>query len=47
MQQLIRTIKNPLRLFVTQLQTNLIHTLEKKNNQQNISYESKSKKGNK
>ena len=39
MQQHIRTVKNPLRLFVTQLQIDLVHTLKKKNKQQNIGHE--------
>ena len=35
----IRTVKNSFRLFVTQLQSNLVHTLKKKNKQQNIGHE--------
>ena len=39
MQQLIRAVKNPFRLFITQLQVHLVHTLKKKNKQQTIGHE--------
>ena len=37
MQQHINSVKNPLRLFISQQQVNLVHSLQKKTKQQKFS----------
>ena len=39
MQQLIFSVNKPSRLFITQLQINLVHGLQKKNKEQSFGHE--------